>query len=250
MAACWGTSKFGPCYSFDAFLSNSYDYREDEPSKACLAAFRTGSMGQLGVRYMRNMLNIWKLAAGAGLAFALQIGATAAGERGCFGDCYEQVPAPVIHRTFLRRVEIERGAYEIDREPSLYGLATRRVLLDDGIDWQERPAVYKTVKVRKHVKSRVIWEKRWVDGKHIMCKVRVPGKTVWATKRILVSGARRSKAYSNPTYGYVQKRILLRPYKNIAVYHRARHKYVREHVAIQPEASIWQPISGGPAYRY
>ena len=208
-------------------------------------------MGQLGkVRSMRNMLNIWQLAAGAGLALALQTGVSSAGERGCFGDCYEQVQAPVIHRKFLRRVELERGAYEIDREPSLYGLATRRVLLHDGIDWNETPAVYKTVKVRKHVRSRVTWEKRWVDGKHIMCKVRIPGKTVWATKRILVSGARRSKLRSNPTYGYVQKRILLRPYKNIAIYHRARHRYVREHVVIQPEAYVWQPVSGGPAYRY
>ena len=199
---------------------------------------------------MRNILNISKLAGAAGLAFSLLSGASAAGERGCFGDCYEQVPAPTIHRTFLRRVEIDRGAYEIDREPSQYGLATRRVLLDDGIDWEERPAVYKTVKVRKHVRSRVIWEKRWVDGKHIMCKVRVPAKTVWATKRILVSSARRSKLRSHPTYGYVQKRILLRPYKNIAVYHRARHRYVREHVAIQPDGYVWSPMSGGPAYRY
>ncbi len=207
-------------------------------------------MGQTGVRHMRNMQHIWKLVAGAGFAFALQTGTSVAGERGCFGNCYEQVPAPAMHRTFLRRVEIERGAYEIDREPSLYGLATRRVLLDDGIDWEETPARYKTVKVRKYVKSHVTWEKRWVDGKHIMCKVRIPGKTVWATKRILVSGARRTKLRSNPTYGYVQKRILLRPYKNIAVYHRARHKYVREHVVIQPEASVWAPMSGGPAYRY
>lgn len=196
------------------------------------------------------MLNIWKLAAGAGLAFALQIGASGAGERGCFGDCYEQVAAPVMHRTFLRRATIEPGAYEIDREPSLYGLATRRVLLDEGTEWRETPAVYKTVKLRKHVQRHVIWEKRWVDGKYIMCKVHVPGKTIWTTKRILVSGEHRSKLRSSPVYGYVQKRILLRPYKNIAIYHRARHNYVRERVAIRPEATVWQSVSSGPAYRY
>jgi hypothetical protein len=198
---------------------------------------------------MRKMLTTWKVATGAALAVALQIGASAAGERGCFKDCYEQGPAPVIHRTFLRRVEVQPGAYEIDREPSVYGLATRRVLLDDGIDWLDRPAVYKTINVRKHVRSHIAWEKRWVNGRHIMCKVRVPAKTVWATKRILVSGARRSKVRENPVYGYMQKQILLRPYKNIAVYHRARHVYVREHVSIQPDGYVWRPISGGPAYR-
>ena len=199
---------------------------------------------------MRNNLGLGTLLASAGLALALLTGAAAAGERDCLWNCYEEVPAPAMHRTHLRRVEIERGAYDIDREPSLYGLATRRVLLDDGIEWHERPAVYKTVKVRKHLRSHVIWEKRWVDGRHIMCKVRVPGKTIWTTKRVKVSGGHRYKQRSQPTYGTVQKRILLRPYKNIAVYHRARHRYAREHVVIQPEATIWQPVSGGPAYRY
>jgi hypothetical protein len=132
---------------------------------------------------MRNISKIWKLAAGAGLALILQVGASAGGERGCYGNCYEQAPAPVMHRTFLRRVTTDPGAYEIDREPSVYGLATRRELVDDGVEWR-------------------------------------------------------------------QKRILLRPYKNIAIYHRARNHYVRERIAIQPESFIWQPVSGGPAYRY
>ena len=199
---------------------------------------------------MRKRMGLGKLIVSAGLALALQTGASAAGGRDCFWNCYEEVPAPAQHRTFLRRVEIERGAYEIDREPSLYGRATRRVMLDDGIDWDERPAVYKTVKVRRHVPGHTTWEKRWVNGRHIMCKVRIPGKTVWTTKRVLVSAGHRYKVRSNPTYGYMSKRILLRPYKNIAVYHRARHRYVREHVVIQPEATIWAPVSGGPAYRY
>jgi hypothetical protein len=167
-----------------------------------------------------------------------------AGDKGCYGNCYEQVPAPVYHRTFKRRVTYFPGAYEIDREPSLYGLATRRVLLDSGTEWREKPAVYKTVKVRRHLRSRIIWEKRWVDGRYIKCKVRVPARTVWVNKHVMVSPARRWKVHSRPVYGYEQKRILLRSYKNIAVYHRARTKYVNERVAIQPESTVWAPISG------
>lgn len=198
---------------------------------------------------MRKKLNIWTLVAGAGLALGLQIGASAAGERGCWWNCYEQGPAPVIHRTFLRRVEVYPGAYEIAREPSLYGLATRRELVDAGTEWRDTPAVYKTVRVRHHVRAHVIWRKRSVNGKEIMCKVRIPGKTVWDTRRVLVSGGHRSVVRATPVYEYVQKRILIHPYKNIAVYHRARHDYVRERIAIQPEGYVWQPISGGPAYR-
>lgn len=267
MAVARGTSKFGQCYRFDAFLSSYNDYSSTLGAKR-IGSFKGGTRRQRRVtqslprrttrwvqwgnwvRDMRKTLALGKLVASAGLALALQIGASAAGDLDCYGNCYEEVPAPAVRKTFLRRVEIERGAYEIDRDPSLYGLATRRVMLDDGVDWQERPAVYKTFKVRKHVRGHIIWEKRWVDGKHIMCKVRVPGKTVWTTKRVLVSAGHRYKHRSQPTYGYVHKRILLRPYKNIAVYQRARHRYAREHVVILPEATIWQPVSGGPAYRY
>ncbi|MGF1620778.1 MAG: hypothetical protein ACFCUR_09205 [Rhodomicrobiaceae bacterium] len=182
------------------------------------------------------------VAAGFAAALLIPAAASQAGDRNCTGNCYEEVPAPSYHQTLKRRVTLQRGAYEIDREPSLYGSATKRVLVDDGVEWHEEPAVYKTVKVRKRLKSRTTWEKRWVDGRHIMCEVKVPGKTVWVNKKVLVKPARRWKTRSAPTYKYVQKRILLRPYKNIAVYHKARHKYVRERVEIQPEATVWQPV--------
>jgi hypothetical protein len=168
--------------------------------------------------------------------------ASQAGGRGCIGGCYEEVPAPPIYTTWTRRETLRRGVYEIDREPSLYGIATRRVLVDDGVEWDGEPAVYKTVKVRRNIRSRVRWEKRWIDGKYVMCKVKVPGKTVWVDKRVQVSPARRWKVRSNPTYRYVSERVLLRPYKNILVYHRAKHRYVREKVVIRPEATVWAPI--------
>jgi hypothetical protein len=183
------------------------------------------------------------IASAAAFAALLPFGGGAqAGEAGCRGQCYEEAPAPPIRRTFMRRITIEPGAYEIDREPSLYGWATRRVLLDSGVEWRERPAVYKTVQVRRHIRAHVIWEKRWVDGRYIMCKVKVPAKTVWADKQVLVSSGKRWKVRSQPVYGYVSKRILLRPYKNIAIYHRPVEKYVKEKVVIQPESTVWVPV--------
>lgn len=165
-----------------------------------------------------------------------------AGER-CRGECYERVPKPVIHRTFKRRITAERGAYEVHRVPSQYGWARRRVLIDDGIEWREKPAVYKTVKVRKRIPSRHHWEMRWINGKYVKCKIRVPGKTVWVNKKVQVSPARRWKVRSKPVYEYVEERILLKPYRNIAVYHPERAYHVRERVTIQPEGWSWRKIS-------
>lgn len=199
---------------------------------------------------MRNITKLWTIAAGAFVALVAVATPPQAGEYGCDGgECIDQ---PVLHRTFKRRVVLERGAYEIAREPSLYGTATRRVLLDSGIEWREEPAIYKTVRVRQRIPSRVVWEKRWINDKYVMCKVRVPGQTVWTERSVLVSPGRHVKVRSAPIYGYEQKRILLRPYKNIAIYQRPVTRYVRDRVTIQPEASLWEPIYGsrnGQPYR-
>lgn len=180
----------------------------------------------------------------AGVLFAAASATTGeAGGKRCVGPCYEEAPAPVYHRTLKRRVELEPGLYEIAREPSLYGTATRRVLLGGEVEWRERPAVYRSVKVRTRVGGGVRWEKRLINGRYVMCKVRVPRRTEWTERTVLVEPASRVRVRTGRTYGYEQRRVLLRPYKNIAVYHRARHRYVRERVTIQPEGSYWSPVS-------
>lgn len=159
--------------------------------------------------------------------------ASSAAEPGCAGNCYVQDKPPLVHRTFNRRIQVEQGVYEIAREPSLYGWARYRVKRP--VTWRETLAVYKTVEVAKRIPSRYIWEKRLVKGREVMCKVRVPGKTVMVEKQVLVSPARRIAAYD-----YVDRRVLLKPYKNIAIYHRAKHVHLTQRVAVQPEGYVWR----------
>jgi hypothetical protein len=172
-----------------------------------------------------GMVCVGLLVAGAALS-----GTAEAGKRRCVHECYEQVPAPVIHKTYKYRVQEKRGRYAIKRKPSRYGWVKRRV-------WVKRPAIYRTVTIRRKLPARYVWEKRWVNGRYIKCKVRVPGKIVERTKRVLVSRTRYVR-----TGEYVKRRILLKPYKNISVYDRARHRYVIRRVAIQPEGYVWRPL--------
>ncbi|WP_125461872.1 MULTISPECIES: hypothetical protein [Rhodomicrobium] len=195
---------------------------------------------------MRISDKLLTLAAGA-LALAASAATPQAGDYGCRENCYD---APSYNRTFKRRVELEPGVYEVARQPSLYGTATRRIPLDSGIEWVVRPAVYRSVRVRQHIRGRVAYEQRLINGRYVMCKIRIPGETVWTEKLVQISPARRTRIRVPHRYAYEERRILLRPYKNIAVYNRARHKYVRDPVSIQPEG--WGPYSagggGGPAY--
>jgi hypothetical protein len=142
---------------------------------------------------MRNISKIWKLAAGAGLGLILQVGASAGGERGCYGNCYEQVPAPVMHRTFLRRVTTDPGAYEIDREPSVYGLATRRELVDDGGEWRERPA------------------KRILVSRAHGSRLRSAPVYNYVQKRILLRPYKNIAIYHRARRHYVRERIAIQP---------------------------------------
>lgn len=66
----------------------------------------------------------------AATAFGLSSQAVLADGFDCDGPCYEKdLRAAPIHRTWKRRIEIERGAYEVDREPSLYGWVTKKVMV-------------------------------------------------------------------------------------------------------------------------
>jgi hypothetical protein len=158
----------------------------------------------------------------------------------CVGDCYVKEPAPVIYRNFKRRIQLERGVYEVAREPGLYGWTRKRIPL--AREWREIPAVYKTVRVTGRTPTRYVWEKRLIRGREVMCKVKVPGERFVTEKQVLVSPARRI-AIGAPTYAYSERRILLRPYRNIAVYHRARHVYATERVAIQPEGYVLRRVN-------
>jgi hypothetical protein len=154
----------------------------------------------------------------------------------CHG-CYVQDTPPVVYRNWKRRVQVEQGVYEVVREPSVYGLARRKVRL--AREWREIPAIYKTVRVTERTRTRYVWEKRLVKGREVMCKVKVPGERIVTEKQVLVSPARRI-AVGAPAYAYVERRVLLKPYKNIAIYHPARHVYATERVAIQPEGYVWR----------
>jgi hypothetical protein len=168
---------------------------------------------------------------------SLSVSGPAQAGHNCDGDCYVKEAPPLIHRTWKRRIQVEQGVYEVNREPSRYGWVRNKVALSR--EWHEIPAVYKTVHVSMRTRTRYVWEKRLVHGREVMCKVKIPGEHIVAEKQVLVSPARRI-AVSAPAYAYVERRVLLKPYKNIATYHRARHIYTSERVAIQPEGYVWR----------
>lgn len=177
----------------------------------------------------KQHVKLWGIAAAAVLAMTFQ-GSAWAGEAGCKSECYEAVAPKPIRKTFRYRVMTKQGVYGITRTAPQYGWVKRPYL-----QWRE--AEYRTVTTHVRLPAHSVWEKRWVNGKHVMCKVRVPGEVVERERSVLVHPA-----------GYVttgewgEKRILLKQYKNIAVYDRARHQYSTERVSIQPEGHAWRRL--------
>jgi hypothetical protein len=176
---------------------------------------------------------------------SLSYGAVRSDERSAESFVYRPDPGwrPLRRRllceghAWRKRIQVEQGVYEIARKPSLYGWARSKVRLPR--EWHEIPAVYKTVTVTQRTRTHYVWEKRLVNGRDVMCKVKVPGEHVTVEKQVLVSPARRV-AVGAPQYAYSERRVLIRPYKNIAIYHPAKHIYTTERVSIQPEGYVWR----------
>lgn len=80
---------------------------------------------------------------------AISSGGSHAADLGCAWPCYERAAPSQIHRTLTKRVEIERGAYEIAREPSLYGWVEKKVVVSQRHSWKDGgEPEYDTVKKR------------------------------------------------------------------------------------------------------
>lgn len=67
----------------------------------------------------RHFLGVLSVLLGGALTFSF---ASAANAGGCeWGGCEQATHAPVVHKTFKKRIQVEQGVYEIARRPSLYG---------------------------------------------------------------------------------------------------------------------------------
>jgi hypothetical protein len=163
-----------------------------------------------------------------------------------FAECYEQGPLPTVRRSYLYRNIEEPGVYEVTRRPSQYGWTSRRVIKPGAVVWHHEPAEYRTVTTRVKVGGGWSWEKRWVQGKYILCRVRRPVTYETVEKRVLVKPDRRWAERTPSAVGYVHDRILLRPYRNVAHFYRPSVRYSRENLVVQPEGYRWLPTSLRP----
>ncbi len=97
-------------------------------------------------RQFRAFALVTAATAGLAAAGAAPFAATAqAGDYGCRWKCYTEISPHPIKRTIVSRVEIQRGLYAIEREPSHYGWVKRRVKY---VDPHTGKRSYRTVKKR------------------------------------------------------------------------------------------------------
>jgi hypothetical protein len=83
----------------------------------------------------RHFLGMLSVLLGGALAFSF---ASAANAGGCeWGGCEQATSAPVVHRTFKKRIQVEQGVYEIARRPSLYGWTVPVAADAKGASWAD-----------------------------------------------------------------------------------------------------------------
>lgn len=117
-----------------------------QPDRLTISYLEKGIEGKFVMTILRNIHITFMASA---VAFIVPSQGTQAADLGCSWPCYEQTGPQPIHRTLTKRVEIEPGAYEIARDPSLYGWVEKKVVVSRRYSWKDdAEPIYRTEKKR------------------------------------------------------------------------------------------------------
>ncbi len=95
-------------------------------------------------------------------SFAISSAPSQAGGRDCGWHCFDDNSDSSYHRTYLRRIEVERGVYEIARKPSRYGWVKTRVRINGRYKWRKKRVLlrpYKNIAIYRRPHHKYVWER-------------------------------------------------------------------------------------------
>jgi hypothetical protein len=186
-------------------------------------------------------------------------------------DCYERYSTPPVYGSVTENVQVHPGYTHVEVTPPIYGTATRevpvvgqrivhrrtpatyayheeRVLLEPGRTIKRRaPAVletrYKTVKVA----GGYVWERRIINGKKVLCKVKLPARYEQVAYQVKVRNGGWVYEQAAPRYGYKTRKVLVTPESTESYVLVPEYETIVEPVLIQPKRVRHYDVA--PSYR-
>jgi len=202
---------------------------------------------------------------------AASIGAPSAFAGGYPVECYEHIRRAPIYGAVTERVELYPAYTEVKISAPIIGTRERVTQLNpESVGVRVIPAQYRTIKERYLVEpAKVVerrlpprtearyhkelvpggykWEWRVINGRKVLCKIKLPYRYRTVVERVPVGPDRVVHQKVAATYGYREKVIEIAPERRERYVIPARYASETEPVVLRPK--IVREIPVGPAYR-
>lgn len=186
-------------------------------------------------------------------------------------ECYEHVYRAPVYGSVSERVELYPARTDVQISAPIVGTRERAVQLSpEAVGVRVVPAQYRTIRERfvvepaKVVERRLPprtetryrkelvpggykWEWRVINGRKVLCKIKIPARYRSVAVRVPVSPERIVNRKVPAVYGYRDKVIEVAPERRERYVIPARYSVDTEPVVLRPK--IVREIPVGPAYR-
>ncbi|WP_137113654.1 MULTISPECIES: hypothetical protein [Mesorhizobium] len=205
------------------------------------------------------------------ITLAANIAAPSAIAGGYPVECYEHIQRAPVYGTVTERVELYPATTDVRISAPIIGTRERVTRLSpETVGVRVVPAQYRTIRERyvlepaKVVQRRLPprtearyrkelvpggykWEWRVINGRKVLCKIKLPARYRTVVERVPVGPDRVVRQKVAATYGYREKVIEITPERRERYVIPARYASETEQVVLRPK--IVQEIPIGPAYR-
>lgn len=159
-------------------------------------------------------------------------------------ECYKPYHVPPVYGTVEEDVMLHPARRQVDYSPPIYGTERRLVELSPAyVTWEMVPPVTKTYyKKVKVADGGYAWEWRWINGKRVLCKVRVNARYELMGHSVVVRPAHRRKVVVPAQYGWSTEQVVVRPGHKRIVDVPPTYRTVTRQVVVEPGHSGWQRV--------
>lgn len=159
-------------------------------------------------------------------------------------ECYEPNYTPPTYGTVQEHVQVNPAYSRVDTVPGIYGTRKRAVLVSpERVGYETVPALvrtqYRTVKVSD---GGYGWEWRVIDGRRVLCKVKLGAQYRKVAETVVVREAYQRQVVIPAVYSYETEKVLVQPEQNWLVNAPASYETVTRRVVLSDGSTSWQRV--------
>lgn len=185
-----------------------------------------------------------KIAALATAALVLTGALSPAAAGGRSVECYEPTYTPPAYGTARERVQVNPAYSRVDGVPAIYGTRKRAMLVSpERVAYETVPALvrtqYRTVKVSD---GGYGWEWRVIDGRRVLCKVKLGAQYRKVAETVVVRAAYQRQVVIPAVYSYETENVEVQPEQQWTVDAPASYEVVKRRVVLSDGSTSWQRV--------